>query len=56
MIGTNFEWAVGELRKAIEAGLYGNVTFNLQEGIVNGSKVETFSKPKPPVDNKTPKP
>ncbi len=46
----NFEWAFGELRDAIEGGMYGTLTFSIQNGVVAHAKKETVSKP--PVDNK----
>lgn len=29
-----FVWAASELRKAMDSGFYGKVTFNFQEGVI----------------------
>ena len=47
--GRSFEWACGLLRDAVEAGIYGNITISMQNGIIGNAKTETVSKP--PVDN-----
>lgn len=51
--GSNFEWAVGMLRQAIESGTYGVLSFSMQNGVIGQVKTETTVKP--PVDNKTAK-
>ncbi len=50
----NFQWAVGLLRDAIDAGTYGSLTFSMQNGIIGNAKTETVAKP--PVDSKPAKP
>lgn len=50
---SNFEWACAKLMDAIQSGMYGSITFSMQNGVIGTSKIETVNKP--PVDNKAAK-
>ncbi len=47
---SDLEWAIGELKKAAAAKLYGKVTFTLQNGQIQ--LVDLQTQHKPPVDSK----
>lgn len=41
----NFVWAVTELKKLIENNHFGSATFNIQNGIIDKLKTDTYSIP-----------
>jgi len=45
----NYTWACGLLREAMEANIYGSVSFHMQNGFIANAKTETTAKA--PVDN-----
>lgn len=40
-----YAWASGILRREIEGGTFGAITFTLQNGLIVGAKVEKSEKP-----------
>ena len=40
-----YNWASGILRREIEGGTFGAITFTLQDGLIVGAKVEKSEKP-----------
>lgn len=40
-----FIWAASELRTAIDSGFYGQITFNIQEGVVMDRHKHDIAKP-----------
>lgn len=40
-----YRWACEEVKKAIELGVYGSITFNMKDGVIADSKLESHSKP-----------
>lgn len=44
----NFTWACGMIRDAMEKGMYGSITLNFRNGVIDTAKTETMAKA--PVD------